>query len=301
MQWPVLDKICKISKRAFVVQKLITQQPDSINVTFRKVKFDFDSVADRYWMRNNPFITHFLNTLSSLFPDGEKWFIDSVRAFRDDIKDEKLLKRVDQFIKQEAHHTYQHKQLNRLAEKFGVKISRYQNFNKMIWALGEKTLNKHQQLSITITLEHITATLGHQFMTNPAITHCMDKEISELWRWHSIEEIEHKSVAFDVYKAVGGTYFTRIWLYLLINVEFWLIVYLFILDMMRVDRKLFDMKAYLKGFWYLFNPRSGLLSRSVPDLFRYLKAGFHPWQRDNSWLIEKWIEGHLDYFVTRSA
>ena len=32
-----------------------------------------------------------------------------------------------------------------------------------------------------------------------------DPQIAELWRWHGIEETEHKAVAFDVFLAVGGT------------------------------------------------------------------------------------------------
>jgi predicted metal-dependent hydrolase len=281
------------------MQNSVSQQPDNINVTFRKNKFDFDSVTDRYWMRNNPFITHYFHALSSVIPDGEKWFMDSVRAFSEDIKDEKLLKNVEQFIKQEAHHAHQHNLLNKLAETHGVKMPRYMNIVKAFNALCEKTLNKYQQLSITIALEHFTATLGHQYLTNPEVARGMDKEVSDLWRWHSIEEIEHKSVAFDVYNAVGGTYFTRILLYLLINLEFWMGIYLFTLDMMREDGKLLDINAHLKGFWYMFNPRYGFLVRSLPDLLRYIKPGFHPWQKDNSRLIDNWVQGHQDYPITQ--
>jgi predicted metal-dependent hydrolase len=71
--------------------------------------------------------------------------------------------------------------------------------------------------------------------------------------------------------------------------------------MMREDGKLFDIKAHLKDFWYMFSPRSGFVSRSLLEILRYIKPSFHPRQKDNSCLIENWVEGHREYLVTPSA
>ncbi|MFI7930535.1 metal-dependent hydrolase, partial [Acinetobacter baumannii] len=60
--------------------------------------------APRFWFNNDPFLTRMFDALSLTFPDGERYFIECVRMFRDKIDDPELQKRVADFIKQEAQH-----------------------------------------------------------------------------------------------------------------------------------------------------------------------------------------------------
>ena len=88
----------------------------------RRMNFDFDQVPE-YWMNGSAGLTHFMTALSALFPDGEKLFIDSVRAVRyhPAIKDnEALQKEISAFIGQEAMHTQEHVGFNASAQKYGV-------------------------------------------------------------------------------------------------------------------------------------------------------------------------------------
>ena len=48
-------------------------------------------------------------------------------------------------------------------------------------------------------LEHFTAILAHQLLGNPRHLAGADPESAALWRWHAIEEIEHKGVAYDTW------------------------------------------------------------------------------------------------------
>ncbi len=65
------------------------------------------------------------------------------------------------------------------------------------------------QLATTIALEHFTAIVAHQLLTNPKATEGMHPNVKPLWLWHAVEETEHKAVCFDVYQQVGGGYLNR--------------------------------------------------------------------------------------------
>ena len=48
-------------------------------------------------------------------------------------------------------------------------------------------------------------------LTSPAIRDLLGHdEVRNLFLWHALEESEHKAVAFDVYRAVGGSERTRV-------------------------------------------------------------------------------------------
>ena len=87
----------------------------------RRMNFDFDAVPE-YWMNGSAGLTHFMTALSALFPAGEMFFIDSVRAVRQHpaIKNnEALQKEISAFIGQEAMHTQEHEGFNASAQKYG--------------------------------------------------------------------------------------------------------------------------------------------------------------------------------------
>ncbi|MEM8120237.1 metal-dependent hydrolase, partial [Morganella morganii] len=78
-----------------------TASPVRANFPVRRMDFSF-SETPKYWWDGQPFMYQFMNNLSSLFPYGEKFFVDSVRAVRDRLEDPQLKKDVSAFIGQEA-------------------------------------------------------------------------------------------------------------------------------------------------------------------------------------------------------
>ena len=54
-------------------------------------------------------------------------------------------------------------------------------------------------LAATIALEHYTAIMAHEFLANPKHFKNAEPDTAAMWRWHAMEEIEHKGVAFDTY------------------------------------------------------------------------------------------------------
>ena len=106
----------------------------------RRMNFDFDQVPE-YWMNGSVGLTHFMTGLSALFPDGEKLFIDSVRAVRyhPAIKDnEELQKEISAFIGQEAMHTQEHVNFNASAQKYGHDVATLERRTGVVIQTGRK-------------------------------------------------------------------------------------------------------------------------------------------------------------------
>ncbi len=75
---------------------------NSIDIKGRKMDFEFDmDDVPRYWFDNDAFKSTFLNSLSCMFPEGERMFMDAVRDCQDSVSDPKLLEQIKGFIKQE--------------------------------------------------------------------------------------------------------------------------------------------------------------------------------------------------------
>ena len=150
--------------------------------------------------------------LSSVFPDGEDYFVRSVRHYRDRITDPALKRQVAGFIGQEAVHGREHRVFNDRLAELGYPTKTYERFTKAGLRFRERILPPISNLAATAALEHFTATLAELVLTNEEIRDLMGADaVRDLFVWHALEESEHKAVAFDVYKAVGGGERLRVW------------------------------------------------------------------------------------------
>jgi predicted metal-dependent hydrolase len=117
-----------------------------------------------------------------------------------------------------------------------------------------------------------------------------------LWDWHAAEELEHKSVAFDVYRAVGGDEALRKRALRRATVFLLLDTLIGLVHMLRRDGKLWHPRLWWQGWKFLFF-RGGILRRVWPAYKQYFQDGFHPWQRDTRDLLQAW-EGRQPEAVT---
>jgi uncharacterized protein len=179
------------------------------DIPVRRMDFDFSEVP-RHWFRDSAFLTHVANGLNLVFPAGERFFIRSVKHMLDRIDDPDLLGRVRGFFGQEARHGLEHERAFAVLEAQGYEIRSFLAWYEH-WAFEwlEPRVPATLRLSITVALEHFTATLAEQALTTDALDHA-DPAMRALLRWHAAEEIEHKSVAFDVLQRVDPRYRVRI-------------------------------------------------------------------------------------------
>lgn len=255
-------------------------------MTVRRMDFDFANLP-RYWADDDPFLTHMLNALSATFPEGERMFIESVRAFREKIADPALQKAVSDFIGQEAMHSREHLAYNAYARKHGIDLGFIENFVTRRVAFLQEKLPPIRQLAITCALEHFTAILAEQMLATPEFYEKLDPIARDLWLWHAVEESEHKAVAFDVYEQMGGSYALRVRVMLLTTYFFIAHQMWFHARLLKADGRLWDLKMWARGLNTLWG-RPGWFRKLAPAYLDYFRRDFHPWQRDTRALLEQW-------------
>lgn len=277
--------------------------PADLVITPRDLRFGRDAKQARWWFNGDPVATAFYNALSVTFPRGEAFFIESVKAFRDGVP-EKLAGEIRAFVQQEIMHTREHVAFNRKVTESGYDVSRLE-------AEVERTLAmtagrpKIVDLAATMALEHYTAILAQRLLKDPAAFAGVDPAWAEMWRWHAIEEIEHKGVAFDTFRHA-----TRDWgrwrrwklkaiTMLLVTINFWPKRAQGMLDLLAQDG-ITGWRAKAKVAWFLLGT-PGELRRLILPWLAYFLPGFHPWAEDDRALIDRYDSAYADAKMPVSA
>ncbi len=263
--------------------------PANFTITVRDQRFGRESKPGRWWLNGDPIATAWHNALSATFPRGEAFFIEAVKAHRDGTS-AKLAGEIRAFVKQEINHTREHITFNKAAVSAGYdleKIDRRVEQNLALTRDRPAIIN----LAVTIALEHYTAMMAHEFLANPHHFAGAEGDTAAMWRWHAMEEIEHKGVAFDTYlHATRGWSRWRRWklksiMMVIVTKNFLTHRWNDTLDLLAQDgitgaRVKWQLAAYL-----LWQP--GILRRIFPAWCAYFRPGFHPWNHDDRALIGK--------------
>ena len=280
------------------MHRIITEEPEPIETPTpadhrimprdRRFGRDADYKPGKFWQNGDPIATAFYNCLSLTFPRGEAFFIESVKEFRDQTPP-KLQKEIRAFVQQEVIHSREHLALNRRVEESGYDISRIEE--RITESLNmTKDRPKITNLAATMILEHFTAIMAQQFIANPRHWQDSDPETADLWKWHALEEIEHKGVAYDTW-----LYATRDWsrwqrwkvkslMMLLITHNFWRNRWVDTLDLLAQD----GMSGW-KVKWKLLKfllVKPGIARGIIIPWIKFFLPGFHPWNEDDRHLIQ---------------
>ena len=256
----------------------------------RNLKFNLDPERALDWHADGLHVTQFLNTLSLFFPEGERFFIDSVRHFRDQVKDEELKKAVTAFIGQEAMHGREHDEYNDFVNDAGVPIKRQEAMVTSLLGFVQKVFPKRTQLAATVALEHLTAILGGGLLDLPEIMEGAEEGYKRIWNWHALEETEHKAVAFDVYQVAVGTdrkplaYIERCGALILATGIFFSLFLPFYVYNVRVGKGV--RTNGWKPVWRHTWGKKGIFRNITKPWFDWFKPGFHPWDHDNREQLE---------------
>jgi predicted metal-dependent hydrolase len=263
--------------------------PADLEITVRDQRFGREAKPSRWWLGGDPIGSAWHNALSATFPRGEAMFIESVKAFRDGAPP-KLGAEIRAFVKQEINHTREHVVFNKAAAEAGYDMDK---IDRRVEELMAQIKQRPQivNLAATIALEHFTAIMAHEFLANPRHFKNAEPETAAMWRWHAMEEIEHKGVAFDTYRHA-----TRDWskwrrwklqslMMLIITVRFFTNRWNDTLDLLSQDG-LSGWRIKARLLWYLVGT-PGVVRKIVPVWFAYFLPGFHPWNHDDRALIGK--------------
>ncbi|MFF8843827.1 metal-dependent hydrolase [Streptomyces sp. NPDC015127] len=266
---------------------------ERVPLTARKVAFEW-SDTPLHWIPGDPFATHTINVLHLLLPAGERWFVHVYKQVLPYIRDERLREDVIGFIGQEAVHSQAHDEVLPHLRSLGLDPEPYTAqvdwlFEKL---LGDRTLPPGtarrwwlmERVALIAAIEHYTAFLGDWVLNADELDRRgADPVMLDLLRWHGAEEVEHRSVAFDLFLHVDGSYRrrARTW-----AVAFGALVFLWQRGarfFMENDPTLLDGKASIGQFYRAGRagvlPRTGAMLRTVP---RYLSRAYHPSQEGST-------------------
>jgi predicted metal-dependent hydrolase len=268
------------------LEEAASAAPPGLAITPRDRRFAREG-KPRWWMGGDPVVTAWYNSLSATFPRGEAFFVESVKAFRH-AASPKLAREIRAFIAQEVNHSREHVAFNRAAIDAGYDLS---DIDRMVgeWIAAARTRPAIVSLAATIALEHFTAMMAHEFLKHPRYLADADPESAALWRWHAVEEIEHKGVAYDTFlHATRGWSRWKRWklksmVMLLVTRDF---VHNRIRDALSLLAQdgLTGWRVKARLLAYLFwSP--GVLRRLLPAWLSYFLPGFHPWNHDDRALI----------------
>ena len=263
------------------------QAPADLVIRPRDLAFGRNTANPRWWLGHDPIATAYFNTLSAAFPQGERFFIESVRNCMHMASPE-LQSQIAAFSSQEFVHAREHVLFNRQATDAGYDLTKIEAFVKRELDFA-KTRGPAGQLAITISLEHFTAILGHIGLSDPRHFGGASPENQRLWRWHAMEEIEHKAVAFDTYLAATknwsalGRWTMRCSTMAVSTVLFFAEIFVGVREHFKQD-SINTSRTWLRLLHYLLVTPGGA-RQMMRDYFAFYRPGFHPWQRDDRALI----------------
>jgi predicted metal-dependent hydrolase len=261
--------------------------PAELRITPRDRRFGRETAAPRLWHGGRVEATAIYNALSTTFPKGEAFFVESVRAFRVGAPP-RLAEEIKGFTTQEAIHSREHGAFNKRAADAGYDLSKLEERVEQRLAIT-RDRPPIVSLAATMALEHFTAILAHQLLADPRHLEGAEKETADLWRWHAVEEIEHKGVAYDTWLNA-----TRHWprskrwklkarVMLLVTRNFVVDRTAGALELMRQDGV-----SGLRAWWLLLNYlwlRPGMFRKIAGAWVKFFMPGFHPWNEDDRELL----------------
>ena len=255
----------------------------------RRLLVDMEAPIERRWCAGDAFRSAFFDALSMSFPVGEQFFIDSVRGgfkLLSPGRQEQFKAEVQGFTGQEATHRRLHALYNAHLEKRGL-VNAWEARSRQRLVKMNGVDFKHW-LGITAANEHFTAIFADWLLGHAGVLGEGDARLKTLWLWHSAEESEHKSTAFDLYKALGGNEQWRLTWFRRITVTFLIDLFRQTVNNLYRDGTLFRWSTWKSAAIFLFG-REGLIRKTVAPWREYLHADFHPRQQDSSasqhWLV----------------
>jgi len=254
----------------------------------RKMGFSFDEVPRR-WFYDSVLITDLANALNLLFPAGERFFVRSVKHYLPRITDPELRARVRAFFGQEGSHGHEHERTYEMLEAHGYEVRQWLAwYERFAYGVLEPSVPPNIRLSVTAALEHFTASLAEDALTKEFLDHAHPR-MRELLRWHACEEIEHKSVAFDVLQEVDPRYWVRmvgLAIAATTLMGFWRSG-----TKMLIEQEPGYTKAQRRREQKEARERGQNRGAIVRALLSYVRPGFHPEQIDNRELARAYLSG----------
>jgi uncharacterized protein len=246
-----------------------------------------DVPTSRHWVRSDPYSTAFFNALSAVFPHGETFMIRSMVPWVDRVPPS-LAREVKAFIEQEAGHSREHVAMNRGLTDAGYDIEPLDRKIRGFVRFFENASDL-VKLTATMCIEHFTAIIAAELLKNRHHLDGADEELHELWLWHAVEEVEHKGVAYDVWRHASKDWNpVRRWAWrslfmVAITISFFINRTMGQLELLRQDG--FGFFPSLRRIMRSGFGKGGIGRNVLGHWVSFFRPGFHPWDVDDRLLL----------------
>jgi uncharacterized protein len=253
--------------------------------TPRKLAVDLSAVP-RHWLAGDPIATAISNGINMLFPHGERFFVRSVHHYLDQIKDPDLRAQVKAFFKQEGHHASAHDDFNDVLRRQGFEIDRFLTRYQRISKWVEDRMPAKLNLAGTAAAEHFTAILADGAFTK-GVLDALHPTVQQLLAWHAAEEIEHKSVAFDVLQQIDPSYAVRVaglaYATVMLGM-FWAWA-----TAMLLRQEKLGLRGLVRQLRTMRREDPVIRRVFIAGIRQYIRRDFHPRQNANEQLAAEWF------------
>lgn len=242
---------------------------------------------DRHWVRKDPYATAFFNALSAVFPHGETFMIRCMIPWAKRVP-APLAREINAFIEQEAGHSREHVSMNRQLIDAGYDIEPLDRKIRGFVRFFENS-SDIVKLTATMCIEHFTAIIAAELLANKHHLEGTDEELHDLWMWHALEEVEHKGVAYDVWKYATrdwnpiGRWIWRSFFMFAITISFFVNRTLGQLELLRQDG-FSSFKSLMRVMKTGFG-KGGIGRNVLRHWASFFRPGFHPWDIDDRLLV----------------
>lgn len=260
-----------------------------MTVKVRSPAFVFSSTIASHWCGDLPEFSHVASAFMAALPELEPYFIHNVREGLQHVTDPTLREQVEWFVAQEARHAQQHRRFNQLLSQRYPELPRLE---RQIRARLDHSKRHHSlafRLAYTAGYEAITYHLVCLMMAQRKVwLQQADQNVLALLAWHAAEEVEHKSVAYDLFRAVHGGYLMRTRGLASAFVHTIREIRLVTRYFLEVDG-LYRQRACRRRLRAL---RISLLTGLVPRFLAYLRPSYEPADEQDPPLLLEWLERH---------
>jgi uncharacterized protein len=247
------------------------------NITVRHLRFDLEEYKELNMeiIPDEVEMSYLMIGLSIILPYIEPYIIKHSVAGQKIITDPELLHDMRQFSLQEGQHNRQHALFNvRVREKFPE-----------LELLEKKVKLDYERFSQRGLKFNLAFAEGFESLTNPFVIFMwnsgmirdMRGPLADMYAWHFLEEMEHRTVAYDVYYHLYGSYGYRFWVSLIAQCHLLRFMFSCARHMLNAERDQFQ----ARGGW------SGRIARTwkwtklagkylIPQLWKTYLPNYNP-------------------------
>jgi len=280
----------------------------------RRLPLDFERPCPPYWMGGSYSASCLLNAYSLMFPAMEAYMVRHMAELAKQPGSPVDQAVVRGFLQQEGAHAREHRRSVECVRAQGYEVDAVlKNVDKRVFRglevmsrlLLRMPHGKAMLMGMMAGGEHWTAAMSEMSFTPGVLAVTVgrlefpeaDPELSDmeiLYLWHCAEELEHKSVAADVFAAYGGGELARMISFLLATMMFFVLTGVTFIPLLRQAPTALgpDLWAIIgdRGGWrglarefrISLRPMAGVYGNAIRQ---YLHKGYHPSQMETDALV----------------